>query len=236
MKKIILGTTAAMLMAAGTAHAAFIMYLDDASTAGIDRIVQDDTLAGVLTGIGLTTTGDLDPTTGSVVYTGGFGSFLMNATVGLSKPVLDGPGNIFDLNSVSVSGSAGSLTIGLTDTDFYKKGAGFLNFSIGGTTDGSIAASAYMDASNIEFGTGTLLGSMSYTGGGLNSGFGYNSSGTAINGTDPYSLTLVTTITHANATDTTSFDAAVVPEPSILALISLGLVGLGFAGRRKQGK
>jgi len=82
VKKIILGTSAAMLMAASSANAAFIMTLDDGGTAGIDRIVQDDTLAGVLTSIGLTTSGDLDSTTGAVVYAGGFGSF--SSTSGLA--------------------------------------------------------------------------------------------------------------------------------------------------------
>ena len=47
MKKFILGTAAAALLAAGTVNAAFIMSLDDSNTVGIDRIVQDDTLAGV---------------------------------------------------------------------------------------------------------------------------------------------------------------------------------------------
>jgi len=230
MNKLIFGAAAAALMATSTANAAFIMYLDDASTAGIDRIVQDDTLAGVLTSIGLTTNGDSDPTTGVVMYSGGFGSFLVNVTTGLSKPLLSAPGSMFDLNSVNVSGGTGTLTIGLTDTDFLRGGAGFLNFNIGGTTDGTVSAQAYMDATNAEFGTGTLMGSMSASG----SAFAYSSAGTVVNTTDPYSLTLIATVTHVGLGDISSFDAAVVPEPSILALMSVGLVGLGFAGRRKQ--
>jgi len=219
-------------MAASSANAAFIMTLDDGGTAGIDRIVQDDTLAGVLTSIGLTTSGDLDSTTGAVVYAGGFGSFAINVTTGLSKPVLDAPGTMFDLNSVTVSGGSGTLTIGLTDTDFLRGGAGSLNFAIGGTTDGVVSASAYMDSANTEFGTGTLLGSMGTTETGA---FSYNSGVTTV-GSDPYSLTIYATVTHQNAGDASSFDAAVVPEPSMLALMSLGLVGLGFAGRRKLAK
>lgn len=230
MNKLIFGAAAAAFMATSTANAAFIMYLDDSSTAGIDRIVQDDTLAGALTSIGLTTTGDLDPTTGVVSYSGGFGSFLVNVTTGLSKPLLSAPGTMFDLNSVTVSGGTGTLTIGLTDTDFLRGSAGFLNFAIGGTTDGTVSASAYMDAANTEFGTGTLMGSMSASG----SAFSYTSAGTVVNTTDPYSLTLIASVTHASRGDVSSFDAAVVPEPSMLALMSVGLVGLGFAGRRKQ--
>ena len=231
MKKIILGASAAILMATSSAHAAFIMTLDDAGTAGIDRIIQDDTLAGVLTSAGLTTSGDLDSTTGSIVYSGGFGDFLINVTTGLSKPVLDAPGTMFDLNSVTVSGGTGTLTIGLTDTDFLRGGTGSLSFAIGGTTDGTVSASAYMDSANTEFGTGTLLGSMSSGG----TAFSYTSGVTTV-GSDPYSLTIYATVTHQNAGDASSFDAAVVPEPSMLALMSLGLVGLGFAGRRKLAK
>ena len=228
MKKIILGTSAAMMMAASSANAAFIMTLDDAGTAGIDAIIQDDTLAGVLSGAGFTTDGDTTSTAGVVTYNGGFGSFIVNVTTGVSKPVLNAPGTIFDLNSVNVSGGTGTLTIGLTDTDFLRGSAGSLNFAIGGTTDGTVSASAYMDSANTEFGTGTLLGSMSAS----NSAFSYTSGVTTV-GADPYSLTIYATVTHQNAGDISSFDASVVPEPSMLALMSLGLVGLGFAGRRK---
>ena len=232
MKKLILGAAAAALMATGSANAAFNLTLDDSSTAGIERIVQDDTLAGVLTSIGLTTTSDSISTTGIVAYNGSLGSFLITVTTGFSKPVLGAPGSMLDLNSVSVSGGSGTLTLGLTDTDFLRGGAGFLNFGIGGTTDGTVSAQAYMDVANTEFGTGTLMGSM--TSGGP--AFSYTSAGTIVNTADPYSLTLVTTVTHASAGDISSFDAAVVPEPSMIALMSLGLIGLGFTGRRKLAK
>ena len=233
MKKIILGASAAMLMAASSANAAFIMTLDDASTAGIDAIIQDDTLAGVLTSAGFTT--DVDGSSaqaGVVTYNGGFGSFIVNVTTGLSKPVLNAPGTILDLNSVNVSGGTGTLTIGLTDTDFLRGSVGSLHFEIGGTTNGTVSASAYMDATNAEFGTGTTLGSMTTAGTGA---FAYTSGITTV-GSDPYSLSIFATVTHQNAGDVSSFDAGVVPEPSMLALMSLGLVGLGFAGRRKLTK
>ena len=132
--------------------------------------------------------------------------------------------------SGNVSGGTGTLTIGLTDTDFFPGGVGYLNFNIGGTTSGTISAKAYMDAGNAEFGESTLLGSMTSS----NAAFSHTSEDTIINPSSPYSLTLITTVTHTGAGQITSFDANVVPEPSMLALMSLGFVGLGFAGRRKQ--
>ena len=68
--------------------------------------------------------------------------------------------------------------------------------------------------------------------------FSFDSSTTYLNNlVNPYSLTIVSTIIHQAGGGSTSFDAVInVPEPSMIALMSLGLVGLGFAGRRKQSK
>lgn len=224
---------AATLFFVGSANAAFIMYLDDSSTTGIDKIVQDDTLAGVLTASGLTTTENDFSADGIVTYIGGIGSFSLSVTTGVSKPLISGPGTMLDLNSLTVSGGSGTLNIGLTDTDFLPGGGvGWLNFALGGTTDGTVSAEAFMDTGNAEFGTGTSLGSYASTSLGA---FSYNSEGVGVNTTDPYSLSIFASVTH-DIGDISSFDAAVVPEPSILALMGLGLVGLGFASRRRQAK
>lgn len=230
MNKYIVGLAAAALMASTSANAAFVMYLDDSSTAGIDRIIQDDTLAGALTGIGLTTSADTTPDAGVVTYSGAIGSFLVNVTTGISKPMIGAPGTMLDLNSVSVSGGSGTLTLGLTDTGFLRAGAASLNFSIGGTTDGTVTADAFVDFANTEFGTGTLLGSM--TAG--STAFSYDSGVTIVPTDDPFSLSIVASVTHGPLGGISSFDAAVVPEPSMLALMCLGLVGLGFTGRKRR--
>lgn len=234
MKKYLIGMAAALLTA-GSANASFIMYLDDKSTTGIDVVVQDETVAGILTGIGLTTDPDGRPgDIGTLEYSGSLNNFFLSSSIALSQGTLEAPGSIFDLFSLNVSGGSGELEIGVTDTGF--EGDESFVFGIGGTTDGSVSAAAYLDEGNAEFGQGTEIGSVT----GLTGlAFDYQSGATVLTGvTNPYSLTVITTLDHSGGrVNVTSFDAAIsVPEPSIIALFGLGLAGLGFAGRRRKAK
>jgi hypothetical protein len=143
-----------------------------------------------------------------------------------------------DLNSVNVSGGAGTLTIRFSDNDFGPTtGNAFTSF--GGTTTGSFTYDAFADATNSILGTDTPLGSLGAFGPGAFAGdVGLG----AFPGTSPYALTQRVVITHAAAGDVTSFDARLtvregaVPESgSTLALFGiavLGIVGL----RRRFGK
>jgi hypothetical protein len=203
---------------AGDADAAFKIQLDNPSTAPVEATIAD---------------GDLD---GLIPFGPGVGNFTVNVGVGISKPQL---GSAFkprlDLSSYDSSTRAGTIVIKMTDTGFTSPaGAAFL--SIGGTTDGTITYKAYWDPSNAEFGTAHQIGStMSFGPGGLNFPFSGGQTIGGIGGLTPFSLTQIITITHTgSAIRATSFNAGLlVPEPSSIALLFVGLAGLAATLRRR---
>lgn len=176
---------------------------------------------------------DLNNLEGAVVYNGTLGDFLVNVTTGLTKPII-GSSDLpkLDLNSVNVSGGAGTLVISWTDTDFTLPDIypGFLT-ELGGTTDGTVEVKAYLDESNNPFGEGILLSDLGPFGSGAFSG----SDSVVIDPDEPFSLTIVATIIHTGAGQSTSFDASVspVPEPATMLLVGTGLIGLAGLGRKK---
>jgi len=205
-------------------QAALILTIDDLSTAGPADVSVTD--GGV---------GDQSPLAGVLLFNGGVGSFIVNVTTGVSKPVLTCNPTLFDLNSVNVTGaSGGSLLITLSDTGFLSAlpNVGFSS-NIGGTTNGTVDWKAYVDPTNVGTSAGaTIIGQGIFSDG----PFSATGSVGAVNvplGT--YALLQVVTITHTAGGQISSFDAETqVPEPGILGLLGVGLVGLGAMLRRRR--
>jgi hypothetical protein len=212
------------------AEAAFVMTIDDLSTAGVDVVVSDGVGVGILTDSGLVTTaadGGIGPD-GFIFFNGGVGSFMVNVVSGVSEPILS-TGQM-DLNSINVTGAPGTLKISLTDTGFTGNVPSY-SANYGGTTTGSVDFNFLQDPTNNEFGGGSFFDPAAVSGGAF-SGSGSGAIGVG----SPYSLTVIAEIQHTvGSQQISSFDAHLVPVPVPLAvwLFGSGLVGLVGIARRK---
>lgn len=221
------------LLAACTAvssHAAFVLTLDDPNTLGLDVILADDTLIGLPTDSGLIVNRhDQIGGSGVISFSGAVGSFIVNVTTGISKPLI-GPSRL-DLNSIDVSGAAGRLIISLTDTDYTLPAGGF-TAEHGGTTDGMVDISYRYDASNQEFG-GSVFASAMHTATQIRS-FDFVDTG-YFPPAGLYSLTIMAEVEHTGPYQVTSFDAVMspVPVPAAAWLFGSALAGLYGWKRRK---
>lgn len=208
-----------------SAHAVAMLQLSDTVT----TILINDNGAG-----------DLNPAAGVVLFSGGLGDFFINVSTGLTKPTLNTAGEAeTDLNSVDVSLVSGpfpnTLTISFTDVDFTVPiGLATSIIAFGGTAQGTVSYSAYLDNTNTPFGMGTLLAALGPFGPGA---FGVTGGG-VVTTSDPFSLTSVVSITHPQGsnggTASSSFDASIriVPEPATLLLIGSVLLVAAAVSRR----
>lgn len=229
------------------ANATLILQIDDAGFAGsADIIVIDNAGAGTvdaLTGL-VSTFGDVDPTTGVVQFGGGIDVFSVPAVVGTSKPLIGGADdNILNLFGLMISSGAGTLDIRLTDTGFsFLPGPATessMTSSIGGSSMGTVEASQFVDGSNAAFGTGGETLAHSPLGLGSPQGVaGFSETLSQKIGRDAlFSISEFVTVTHTAGGQFTSFDiesrVTNAPEPGTLAVLGIGLMGLGFMRRRR---
>ena len=213
---------------AGVAAAALLVGSAAPSHAMLMLTVSDGTTTD--------TVNDLS-NSGGATFMGAIGAFNFNVVTGTSMPLIGSAAlPTLDLNSIDITsrgGSGGTLTFKLTDTDYIGvPGTTHFYDAVGGTLTGvgsSFQVKTFMDCSNTAFGTTTALTSETFTG----SAFSGSQDAYVASCGGHYSLTQLATLTLPGSAMYSGDSNLSVPEPSTIALFGAGLLGLGFALRRK---
>ncbi len=217
MKKILILSAAAALLAVQSATAVPTLFLSD----GVNSVTIVDQLAG-----------DANVNVGAVTFIGTIGGWTINVTTGTANP--PGPlGNashpFVDLSSVNSFNGVGSSTLTMRFTaDNLGPFSGTIVNAVGGTlgnTSASFGVTTAPGSTTVATQTFTTLGAFSGTTTG------------AISGPGSSTLTL-TAILVATGAGQSSFDQQVtVPVPDAgmtLALLGSGLTGLALFARSRK--
>jgi len=204
--------------------AAMLVFLTTSANALIIEISEDPNFV-----VGAISASDSNGD-GMVNLSAGVGGWMFNVVTGFSNPAIGSEHvDIIDLNSVNVSGGAGTIYMRLTHLFSGGADASWVS-GVGGTTAGTVSFQSYADASATPFGQATLLSDSGVLPG---LSFSTENSGTLVMNGD-YSLSIYAAITHVS-NGITSFDYTVfVPEPGTLVLFGIGLAAMGLTGRRKK--
>jgi hypothetical protein len=221
MNKFLLGLTgvAALFMASGASAA---LKLDVGGTVYSDSLVA-------------TPGADLNPDFDAITLFGGIPGFTGSITTGKGDAANSFPELLslnFDMQTNGTKANGSTLTVMLTDTEVAGSYSTFA-FSSSVNAGIKVEYSLYVGAAGNEFDLGTQVGSTTV---GTIPAKDFSLESLASPTADPFSLTIVAKLHFTGGTGQSvkGSTLAQVPEPAVLSMFGLGLIGMGLARRRMK--